>query len=136
MAASIPQLDAQGLRKFGLQFAAIVCVLFGLLLPWLLEVGYPRWPWALAIVFTGWALAAPASLRLVYIGWMRLGLLLNRITSPILLGLIYFAVFTPVAACLKLLRRDLLGRSVDAKADTYRVSAADDDIRSDLKNPY
>ena len=136
MAGSIPQLDAQGLRKFGLQFAAIICVLFGLLLPWLLEVGYPRWPWAVAGVLTVWALAAPASLRMVYIGWMRLGLLLNRITSPILLGVIYYVVFTPVAVCLKLLRRDLLSRTIDESADTYRVQATDDDIQSELKNPY
>jgi len=136
MVTEIPQLDAPGLRKFGLQFAAIIAVLFGLLLPWLLEAEFPRWPWGIALVLTVWALAAPASLRFVYTPWMYLGLLLNRITSPILLGLIYYAVFTPVSACLKLLRRDLLSRSADAQATTYRIEPADDDIQSNLKNPY
>ncbi len=136
MATDIPQLDPKGLRKFGLQFAAIISVLFGLLLPWLLAVNFPVWPWVIALVVALWALAAPASLRVGYTAWMRLGLLLNRVTSPILLGFIYFAVFTPVAVCLKLMRRDLLSRSVDASATSYRVEAGKDDIHSDLKNPY
>ena len=75
-------------------------------------------------------------MRLLYMGWMRLGLLLNRVTSPILMGLVYFVVFTPVAVCLKILRRDLLHRSLDDNATTYRVDAAEDDIESELKNPY
>lgn len=136
MAARIKELDKSGLRKFGLQFAAIIAALFGLLLPWLLTVPRPLWPWAMAALLTVWALAAPGRLRIVYIGWMRLGLLLNRVTSPILMGIVYFAVFTPVSACLKLLRRDLLGRSLDKNATTYRIAAGEDDIESDLKNPY
>ncbi|MCZ6711106.1 MAG: SxtJ family membrane protein, partial [Gammaproteobacteria bacterium] len=115
---------------------AIISVLFGLLLPWLFEARFPVWPWVIALVVALWALAAPASLRVGYTAWMRLGLLLNRVTSPILLGLIYFALFTPVAVCLKLLRRDLLSRSVDANATSYRVEAEKDDIQSNLKNPY
>lgn len=136
MDMTIPQLDARGLRNFGLQFAAIVAGLFGLLLPWVLEFDYPRWPWAIALIMTLWALVAPASMHMLYTAWMRLGLLLNRITSPLLLGLIYFALFTPVAAVLKLLRRDLLARSVDPDAASYRVAAGEDDIQSNLKNPY
>lgn len=40
--------------------------------------------------------------------WMKLGLLLGRIVSPIILGIMFFAVFTPVALVLKLFKRDEL----------------------------
>ena len=36
-------------------------------------------------VLGGWALVAPQSLRPVYRAWMRLGLLLNKVTSPIVM---------------------------------------------------
>jgi hypothetical protein len=136
MAGRIRELDKRGLRSFGLQFAAIIGVLFGLLLPLLLDLRYPLWPWLIAVPVAAWALVAPASLRLFYIGWMRLGLVLNRVTSPVLMGLVYFGVFTPVSACLKILRRDLLERSVDKQTTTYRIEAGKDGIESELKNPY
>ena len=40
--------------------------------------------------------------------WMKLGLLLGRIVSPIILGIMFFALFTPVAFVLKLFKRDEL----------------------------
>ena len=40
--------------------------------------------------------------------WMKLGLLLGRLVSPIILGIMFFAVFTPVALVLKLFKRDEL----------------------------
>ena len=136
MIEPIKELDKRGLRRFGLQLAVLIAFFFGWLIPWLLNFERPLWPWAVAMLLGVWALTAPASMRLLYIGWMRLGLLLNRITSPILMGIVYFAVFTPVALCLKLLRRDLLHRTLDSDATTYRVDAAEDDIQSELKNPY
>ena len=136
MIEPIKELDQRGLRKFGLQFAVLIVFFFGWLLPWMLDLAYALWPWIVAALLGFWALAAPTSLRLLYVGWMRLGLLLNRVTSPILMGLVYFVVFTPVAVCLKILRRDLLHRSLDADAATYRVDAAEDDVESELKNPY
>lgn len=40
--------------------------------------------------------------------WMRLGLLLGFITSPILLGVIFFGMFTPIAILMRLSGRDEL----------------------------
>lgn len=34
--------------------------------------------------------------------WMRLGVLLNRVCSPILLGVVYFAILTPIALLFRL----------------------------------
>ncbi len=40
--------------------------------------------------------------------WMRFGLLLNMIVSPIVLGVIFFGLFTPIAIIMRLSGRDEL----------------------------
>ena len=40
--------------------------------------------------------------------WMRLGHLLGMIVSPIILGLVFFGLFTPIAFAMKLTGRDEL----------------------------
>jgi len=117
----IPELDRHGLRQFALSTGAIVAVPFGLFFPWLLDVNFPVWPWIVAGVLSGWGLVAPASLRPVYRGWMRFGLLLNRIVQPVILGVLFFFMITPTSALMRLLRRDAMARSFDDEAKSYRV---------------
>ena len=40
--------------------------------------------------------------------WMRLGWLLGKIFSPIILGTLYFGMFTPIAILMKIIGRDHL----------------------------
>jgi len=118
---TIPELDRKGLREFGLVTGGIVAGLFGLFFPWLLEAQIPLWPWAVAGVLAVWALVAPASLRPLYRLWMRLGLLLSRITTPLILGIVFYIVILPVALVMKVVGRDAMARKFDDKAKTYRV---------------
>ena len=110
----IPELDRKGLREFGLVTGAIVAGLFGLFFPWLLETGLPAWPWAVGGGLGLWALVAPASLRPVYRTWMRLGLALSRITTPLILGVVFYW-----------LRKLVCGRSGVDLAQHVRSSYAD-----------
>lgn len=119
----IPELDAKGLRHFALTTGAITCVLFGLIFPWLLGVRLPVWPWVVGGTLALWGVVAAPSLRPVYRGWMRFGLLLNKIVSPVVLGILYFGAFTPVALCFKLVGRDAMARKFDAAATSYRVAS-------------
>ena len=66
--AEIPELDRPGLRRFGLTTGAIVAALFGVLLPYLFDHAWPRWPWVIAAILITWATVAPGTLRLVYRG--------------------------------------------------------------------
>jgi len=117
----IPELDRAGLREFGLTTGAVLAALFGLLLPWLLEFSYPLWPWMIAGVLAVWALIGPGTLRPVYRTWMRFGLLLNRITTPLILGMIFFLLITPTGWILRLLGRDPMSRRFDRSARSYRI---------------
>ncbi len=53
---------------------------------------------------------------------MRFGLLLSRITTPIIMALVFFLVLTPMALFRRLLRKDALQRQFD-DSDTYRVAS-------------
>jgi type IV secretory pathway TrbD component len=119
----IPELDASGLRRFALTTGAIVAVLFGLLLPWFLGLGFPLIPWIIAAALVLWGAIAPSTLRPVYVGWMRFGLVMNRITTPLVLGAIFYVVFTPVGLVMKLFGRDAMLCKLDPHAPSYRVKS-------------
>ncbi len=65
------------------------------------------------------ALVAPRAVALPYRGWMAIGHLMGRVTTPIVLTVVYFVVFTPVRALLGVLGRDPLVRRWDPGAKTY-----------------
>jgi hypothetical protein len=131
----IPELDARGLRRFALTTGAIVALLFGLVLPYLLDFGYPIWPWVLAAILVLWGLIAPSSLNPVYKGWMRFGLLLNRIVSPIVLGIVFFGMVTPIGVTMRLLGKNPLAHGKGAQRDSFRVPSRERD-RKHLERPY
>ena len=137
MQPNIPELDNQGLRKFAITTGAIVAVLFGLFFPWILSVAkYPLWPWIFFAVFSLWGLIAPATLRPVYRLWMRFGLLLSKITTPIIMGIVFFLVLGPTALFMRaILRRDPLTRSFEKDASTYRVQSTKPDPEN-LRRPF
>ena len=134
MTIEIPELDKSGLRQFGLTTGAIVAGLFGIVIPYLFDVPWPLWPWLIFAVLASWALIAPTSLRLVYQGWMRFGMLLGKITTPIILTLLFLITIVPGALLLRLFRKDPMRRSLDGSA-SYRVKAKQPSVQN-LEKPY
>lgn len=118
---SIPELDRAGLRRFGLSTGAAVAVLFGLVLPWIFGFAWPRWPWYLAGTLALMAVAIPAALGPVYRVWMRFGLLMSKITTPLILGIVFFGVVFPMALVMKIIKRDPMAREFERDKDSYRV---------------
>ena len=131
----IPDLDKKGLREFGFVTGGIAAGLFGLLIPWLFGFNYPRWPWILFAVLAIVALVYPLALRPVYKIWMRFGLLMGRIMSPLVLGIVFFVVITPVALFMKIISRDALKRRLDVGENTYRVESSKKK-REQIERPY
>ncbi|MBK1703253.1 SxtJ family membrane protein [Halochromatium glycolicum] len=119
----IPDLDRAGLRRFALSTAVLLVLLFALLLPWLFDTAWPRWPWAVAAVLALWGLLAPRTLRPLYRGWMRFGLVMSRITTPLILGLVYCALFVPAGWIMRLSGHDPMQRRLDPDAETYRTQS-------------
>lgn len=61
--------------------------------------------------------------------WMRFGLLIGMIISPIVLGLIFFTLFTPVAIFMRLFGRDELHLKYKKKSSYWILR--DDSICAD-----
>jgi len=131
----IPELDRKGLRHFGLITGAIIAGLFGLFFPWLLEVRIPLWPWIVAGVLVVWALLLPATLGPVYRAWMKFGLLLSRITTPLILGIVFFLVVFPTALVMRLFGHDPMARRIDKMAQSYRITS-DTPPRENVERPF
>ena len=128
-------LDKAGLRKFGLVTGAIVVVLFGALLPWLLDHNYPLWPWYIAGVLWVLALLLPIVLNPIYHVWMRFGMVLGWINTRIILGLVFYAIFTPVGFVMKLLKKDPMHRKWESQVVSYRISS-NNQAREHMEKPF
>ena len=115
--------DKQELRKFGFIFATGLVLIFGLFFPWLLEKASPSWPWIVAAVFAGSALILPQILKPVFIAWMKIGHVLGWINTRIILGVVFFIIFAPVALLMRLFGNDPMHRQLDEAAKTYRINS-------------
>jgi hypothetical protein len=120
---NIPDLDRKGLREFALVTGTIIAVLFGLFFPWLLEKPLPIWPWLILGILTLLGLFTPLALQPVYRIWMKFGLLISRVTTPVILGSVFFLVLTPIGLVMRLTGHDPMSRKIDNEIESYRVSS-------------
>ena len=121
MSDEIKKLDKKGLRDFGLLIGGLIAVLFGLAVPLLRRHSLPWWPWAVCGVLVLLALVAPKSLNPVYHAWMRFGLILNKIETPIVLGIVFYLIIWPMGVLKNIFGEDAMRRKLNRKMDTYRV---------------
>ena len=132
--SEIPVLDRSGLRHFGLTTGAIVAGLFGIILPYLFGFSWPLWPWIIFAILATWGIIAPTTLAPVYHGWMRFGLLLSKITTPIILTLLFVITILPGALIMRLFGKDPMRRSFE-QVESYRVITKQPSI-DNLEKPY
>jgi hypothetical protein len=106
-------------RKFGLLFTVVFAVLAGL--SW--WKGGTAYPWLLGVsgLFLLVTLAAPDILRPLNRAWMAFAFLLHRIMSPIILGALFFVLFTPVAFFMRLWKRDTMNRRREPALNSYWI---------------
>ena len=124
------------LRQFGLLFSTVVILLFGVLLPWVLDQTYPLWPWVSAGVLVTLAALSPRTLRPFYRVWMRFGLIAGYINTRIIMFMLYYLVFAPLGIIMSLVGRDaLLRKTGDTTQDSYRVTSSQRD-NDHFERPY
>lgn len=113
------RVDVSSDRSFGLVMSAALLVV-GL---WPLVSGRPVRPWALvaALVFAAFALLAPRVLRRPNLLWAKLGLLLGKVVSPVVLGVLFFLVLAPFGLVMRALGKDPLRLTLDRDATTYWI---------------
>lgn len=112
-----------GERAFGLTVGGILVAL-GLLRGLLGEAGFG--PLALVLPAVGAplvlvALVAPGRLAPLNRAWMRLGLLLSKVVTPVVMLLIFALTVVPIGLAMRLAGRDPLRLKRDPQAASYWI---------------
>ena len=118
-------------RSFGIVFF-IVFLLF-VLYP-LLDNKNPRiWSLILSVIFLFLGIINSKILDPLNILWFKFGILLGKIISPIIMGIIFFIVVTPIGFAMRIIGKDLLNLKFN-KGKSYWVEKTGP--KSKMKNQF
>jgi len=112
-------VEAGSERAFGIVFACV----FSVIAVWPLFSGGSARIWA-AIAAAGFlvlALVLPRVLRPLNLAWHRFGLLLHKIVTPLIMGLLFYLTVTPIALIMRALGKNPLSLKFDAEAKSYWI---------------
>lgn len=105
------------------QFAGLWLAFFGGMAAWqYFAEGRPTAALAfgvLALTIGPLGLAWPAAVRPIYVGWMVLAFPIGWTVSQVILGAMFYLVFTPLSLVFRLIGRDALGRSRRSNSASY-----------------
>ena len=116
MEASFHQVAPPSERRFGLTLAAVL-VAVAARAWWLDSTTIAAMAVAAALAAAALALLAPRTLAAPNRWWFRLGLLLSKVVSPLVVGAMFLLVVTPVGIMMRAFGRDPL--RIRGRADTY-----------------
>ena len=118
-------------RSFGIVFF----IVFLLIALYPLLKGNDLRIWSLLISFIFLALGLINSKILTPLNrlWFKFGLLLGKFISPLIMGIIFFVVVTPIAIIMRLLKKDLLNLKYNKK-ETYWIDKSGP--KSKMKNQF
>ena len=107
-------------RTFGLAFA----ILFAIIGFWPLLSGgaFRVWALCLSLAFAAVAVLTPRLLGPLNLVWFRLGILLHKTTSPVVMGLVYYLAIVPTGLVMRWRGKDLLRLNRDSSASTYWIA--------------
>ncbi len=135
--------DARVLRQFAAMW--LVCFsLIGLLVAYKSDAWQsPGWHggwiapavlWTLAAVIGSAGLAFPRLINPVYLAWMAAAFPIGWLVSHLVLGVLFYGLFTPFALVFRLIGRDLLQRKFAPRAESYWVRRQSvDDVKRYLR---
>ena len=68
--------------------------------------------------------------------WMLFGIFLGLIVSPIILGIIFFLLITPIGLLIRIFGRDELRLKLKSQASYWKLRALSDHINENFKNQF
>lgn len=119
---------------FGIVFS---CLLFAMSLIPLVQGGKVRlWPMSLAIVILLVSFLSPVLLSPLRKLWMKFGLLIQQVSHPLILGIIFYAVLTPVALIMRCCGKDSLMLHTRPDIKSYWQLRNLYQVNKDMKNQF
>ena len=119
-------------RSFGIVFF-IFFIIIGLY-P-LFNNSEPRiWSLSLALIFLIFGLLNLRILTPLNKIWFKFGIILGKIVSPIIMGIVFFVVVTPIGLIMRIIGKDLLSLKFDKNIKSYWVEKRGP--KSKMKNQF
>tara|TARA_B100000886_G_C20419946_1_gene491045 strand:- start:2149 stop:2538 length:390 start_codon:yes stop_codon:yes gene_type:complete len=117
-------------KTFGLFFSAI----FFLIYSWLLLKYQNNQSWLIILGFIFLTLGLLNSKILHYpnLFWIKFGNILGLVISPIVMGIIFFLVITPINMIMKIFQKDIIG--LEKKKHSYWINRSKD--QKDMRNQF
>ena len=90
----------------------------------LISVGIIRiWSVVLSLVFLIITIIRPNLFTFLNRSWIQFGIFLGKIISPIVMGLVFFFVVTPIGILVRILKKDVMG--LKRGASSYWINRED-----------
>ena len=106
-------------RNFGL-FFFVVFLIVGI---WPLTSGESIriWSTTISLIFLILGLMNSKLLTPLNKLWLKLGIILGAVIAPIVMGVVFFLVVTPIGFVMRVLGKDLINKKYDKKIKTYWI---------------
>ena len=118
-------------RSFGIVFFIVFLIIS--IYPILNNENVRIWSLIISFIFLVLGLLNSKLLNPLNKIWFKFGLFLGKIISPVIMGVIFFFVVTPIALLMKLLQKDLLNLKFN-KNKTYWIEKSGP--KSKMKNQF
>ena len=107
-------------RNFGLVFFAVFLIV-GI---WPLTSGESIRIWSITISVIFLILGLMNSKLLTPLNklWHKFGIILGIVIAPVVMGIVFFLVVTPIGLVMKILNKDLINKKYDKKIKTYWIN--------------
>ena len=119
-------------KSFGIVFF-IVFIIIGLY-PLLNNEEIRVWSISLSLIFLILGFLNSNLLTPLNKAWIKFGILLGNIISPLVLGIIFFLVVLPTGLLMRLFRKNFLGLKFDKKLKSYWINK--EKQLSSMKNQF
>ena len=112
-------------RKDNITFGILFFILFLIigLYPLKSEELIRIWSVVLSLVFLIITIIRPNLFTFINKLWIQFGILLGKIISPIVMGLVFFFVVTPIGILVRIFKKDVMG--LKRGANTYWINRED-----------
>ena len=118
-------------RSFGIVFFIVFLIIA--LYPILNQENIRIWSLSVSIVFLILGLINSFVLTPLNKLWFKFGILLGKVVSPLVMGLIFFFVVTPIALIMRMLKKDILNLKLSEK-NSYWIEK--NEPKSKMKNQF
>ena len=118
-------------RSFGIVFFVVFLIIA--FYPLINDENIRYWSLFISLVFLTLGLLNSNILTPLNKIWFKFGILLGKIISPIIMGIIFFFVVTPIGLLMKIFKKDLLNLKFNNKK-SYWIEKKDP--KSKMKNQF